>query len=305
MCATWPGELDFARKNRMSEQTRTSPATPSEPVADLPDHIPEELIPVYDYWQRNRSKILTVASLAVIVVAGGVMYDRHRTQQYQTASAALATAESLESVESLTSRYGRTTLGPILRLKLAKAQFDAGRYEEALSTYDAFLRRDDKHDMADVARLGRAQCMEALSRAAEARGAYAAFATADPKHYLAPSAMLGEARCFALEGDKVRAKQCLERVMLAHAGTQWEEAARKLQGVIDRFEGIKGSSLFDQLGAAAAATNAAALMPAPFAPRTAPATTAPAPPPPAVAPAATPPAASTSAPAAAAAKPAP
>jgi hypothetical protein len=62
---------------------------------------------------------------------------------------------------------------------------------------------------------------------------------------------MGQARCLAAQNDKAAARDVLDRLIVARAGTPWEGMARDLQGVIDRFEGFKGRSIFDQMNAAA------------------------------------------------------
>ena len=52
-------------------------------------------------------------------------------------------------------------------------------------------------------------------------------------------------------GAMAAARDLLDRLIVARAGTPWEEMARDLQGVIDRFEGFKTRSIFDQMDAAA------------------------------------------------------
>lgn len=235
----------------MSEQSKASNKPSAQPVEDLPANLPEELAPIYDWWRTQGSQFLIGLCVVVIVLATAVVFIRYRAQQTQTASAALTNADTLESLETLAGQHGGTKLGPIIRIKLAKAQYDAGRYDAALASYDAFLQAHAGHAMSDMALLGRAHTLEALNNTTEALQVYDAFAAANPDHYLAPEALMGKARCLAIAGQKAEAVDILERLAVAQAGTQWEEAARSLKTVVDRFQGLKTESLLDRISAMA------------------------------------------------------
>ncbi|MDD5707805.1 MAG: tetratricopeptide repeat protein [Kiritimatiellae bacterium] len=236
------------------------------PAAGMPPaFLPEEMYPLYDWYRRHGSNALTMLSIAVLLAAGTIFYLRHRQDRGLEASAALTAAESVESLETLAGQYGRTEVAPVIRIRLAKAYYDAGKYAEAQSAYDEFLHRHADHDLADIARLGRGAAMEAQQSFAEAQKVYSDFAQANPDHYLYPSAVMGEARCLAAQKKRQEALDLLDRLIVARADTPWESLAQDLRSVIERFEGFSSRTLFDQLGAAArkldtqgAATNAPA-----------------------------------------------
>lgn len=243
----------------MSQEPKRDGDTPQ---GDLPSYLPEEMIPLYDWYQRRGSQVLTLLSVAVVIAAGVIFLLRHRENRGLEASAALAAAESSESLESLNAKYGKSKVGPVIRIRLAKAHYDAGRYEEAQKVYEEFLRRDGKHDLADIARLGRGAALEARQQFAEALKVYADFEESNPGHYLLPSAVMGRARCLAAQERKSEALDLLERLAVSRSDTPWETMARDLIGVIQRFEGFKAQSLFDQLDAASKALPTPAADPA-------------------------------------------
>ena len=232
----------------MSTDTQNAP-TPAD--GGMAEKLPEELLPVYD-WYRTQGRQLVMAAAVLLLVAVGVMaYLRYRANQAGLASAALMTTESVEGMENLERQYGGTRVGPLIRLRLAEAYYNAGNYAGARGQYETFLKRSGRHPMAGTARVGLAATREAEQAFAEAARDYASFADANPKHYLYPVAVMGQARCLAAQNDKAAARDVLDRLIVARAGTPWEGMARDLQGVIDRFEGFKGRSIFDQMNAAA------------------------------------------------------
>ena len=232
----------------MSTDTQNAPAPADGGMAEK---LPEELLPVYD-WYRMQGRQLVMAAAVLLVLALGVMaYLRYRTNQAGLASAALMTTESVEGMENLERQYGSTRVGPLIRLRLAEAYYNAGNYAGARGQYETFLKRNGRHSMVGTARVGLAATREAEQAFAEAARDYASFADANPNHYLYPVAIMGQARCLAAQNDKAAARDVLDRLIVARAGTPWEEMARDLQGVIDRFEGFKSRSIFDQMDAAA------------------------------------------------------
>jgi tetratricopeptide (TPR) repeat protein len=251
----------------MNDQQKTpAAATPTTPAQNrVPANLPLEMLPVYDWWKANGSRMLTTAAIVVIAVSSTVIYLRYRSSRAAEAATATATARSLDELESAVDRYGSTPAGTASHLRLAKAYFDAAKYEDALRTYDTFIQKHSSHPFIEVAKLGRAQALEGLSRSAEALEIYRTFRAANRTHYLAPTAWMGEARCLALLGQKAEAKALLDDLRAAHAGTPWEAVAKHLQGVIERYDGrsLAPASLFDQANAlpaleTAAATNAPA-----------------------------------------------
>ncbi len=219
----------------------------------LPSWMPEELLPVCEWCRRHGNLALILLAVAALLAAGALFARHHRESRRQEASSALLAAESIESLETLAGRYGRTRVGPLIRLRLAKAYYDAGKYDEALKAYEAFLARDGRHEMADIARLGRAAALEGRRDFDAALKAYEEFAKANPDHYLLPLAVMGQARCLAARGDKPRALDLLVRLAVARADTPWEDIAADLRRIIERFEGLRTVSLFDRLDAARSA----------------------------------------------------
>ncbi len=231
----------------MSQDTPITP--PAAPKGDIPEYLPEELLPVYDWYREQGKQLLFAAGFVLLVALGTFAYLRHRENKAAEASAALLNAESVEGLENLNSQYGGGKIGPLIRIRLAKAYYNAGNYPEARATFQAFLKRNGTHELAAIAKLGLAATQEAEQSFEEARTAYAALAEAQPGHYLVPLAVMGQARCLAALQQKPAAFDLLDRLIVSKSGTPWEEMATDLRGVIERFEGFKSRSIFDQLDA--------------------------------------------------------
>ena len=232
----------------MSTDTQNAPA----PVdGGMAEKLPEELLPVYD-WYRTQGRQLVMATAVLLLVAlGTAAFLRHRANQGDLASAALMTTKNVEGLENLKNQYGGTRVAPLVDLRLAEAYFNAGNLKGARGVYETFLKRHGNHPMAGNARVGLAATLEAEQSFEEAGAGFESFASEHPDHYLYPVAVMGQARCLAARQQKAAARDLLDRLIVARAGTPWEEMARDLRGVIDRFEGFKTRSIFDQMDAAA------------------------------------------------------
>ncbi len=247
----------------MSEKTNDkATSTPEEPMNIPPANLPEELLPVYDWYKTKGKDHILAAAIALVIVIVVLAIIKYRDNQNAEASYALMGADGIESFEGLNSQYARTAVGPVITLRLAKAYYDAGRYAEAAETYGAFAHKNRKHVLAPQGLLGQATALEAdasvdsgagdtdgaAAKLTHARTIYADLAldTASPVY---AEAMMGQARCLAAMGDKTAAGDLLDRLVIEKKDTRWEEMAENLRGVINRFEGFKSTSVFDKLSA--------------------------------------------------------
>jgi predicted negative regulator of RcsB-dependent stress response len=226
----------------------------------IPENLPEELLPVYDWWHAQGKQTVYLVVLVLALVGAGLVLNQNRKAKIRQAAEGLLAAQSTEDLEKLGRQYGRTGAGLLSQLVLAKNHYDAGRYDDALAGYAAFLKRKPSARFADIAVLGQAHALEAKGEIETARAAFAAFRQKNPGHYLTPQAFMGEARCLAIAGDKKAAAELLDLLIANQAGTTWEERAAELKAILARYEKRAPVSLFDQASALipGAVTNAVA-----------------------------------------------
>ena len=214
-----------------------------------------ELLPIWDWWVKEGKSTLTMLVIAGAVVGAFYGIRGYLRSRDASANAALANSYTADDLEAAVSSYGSSKVGPALKLRLAKAYYDAERYQDALETYDALVAKADKIPaFADVAYIGRAYSLEGLKKYQEAREAYGAFAKDASKtnSYLALSAKLGDARCQALAGDKDGAVKALDAIKETVKGDKMAEMrVERLTDAIKRYEpGRTPRSLFDAADAA-------------------------------------------------------
>ena len=271
-----------------------------------------ELLPVWDWWvKEGKSTLLMLVVAAVVVLGfyGGRSFLRARNA---AANQALVSAFTVEELETAVSNYGGTKAGPALRMRLAKAYYDAERYQDALDVYDKLVAKASSNPaFGDIAVVGRAHALEGLSKYKEAQTAFAEFAASSTNSYMILDAKLGAARCKALLGDKEGAAKDFDALKAAAKDDMEKERVERMADAVKRYDPSRSSrSLMDAANAAAKAIDgekksAEASKPAAPAPAPAPAAK-PAAPAPAPAPAAKPAPAPAAKPAPApAAKPAP
>ena len=218
--------------------------------------IPEELLPVIEWWEKDGKQTLAIVAAAAVIVAGYYGIKEWRQSQREAAGSALMEAamggDSVENLESAVAAYGSSASGPALKLRLAKAYYDAGQfddknYQNALDIY-AELDGNAPEGFEEVPKIGTAACLEGLGRTEEAQKAYDEFVEALPESPYALLAKLGSARCTALAGDKAKA---LEKLATIKEEVKDDDASLALvetaEDVVKRWEKRERVSATDEL----------------------------------------------------------
>ena len=234
-------------KKNTKTKVPVKPAARVAPTGNVPPtDMPEELIPVYDWYKENGRDFLLTLAIVLIAVFAVLAFRNFHARQNREASAALLSATDTQSLENLANQYGKTKIAPIISLRLAKARYDDGNYQGALNACDDFLKKNKKHELALEARLFRGASLEALERYDEAITSYQELSK-EPAAFISAQAIMGQARCLAAKDDKAAANALLDELAIAQKDTKWETRANELRGVINRFEGFKNTSIFDRL----------------------------------------------------------
>jgi predicted negative regulator of RcsB-dependent stress response len=236
----------------MSEEKSGVTETSKSGPAPIPENLPEELLPLYDWWKANGNRTLITLAAAAVLIGGAFAFKQMRAAKTAGANQELLKASTLDELETVVAKYGSTKAGNAARLRLAKAYYDASKYEEALGAYDACLRKGAPAGFKEIAELGRAHTLEGLGRFDEALAAYQTFGKAHAGHFLQPQASMGTARVLTLQGKKDEAKKLLENLKAQKTDEPaWEMAVAHLEGVVDRYEPRAARSLFDAADEAA------------------------------------------------------
>lgn len=238
----------------MSEEKKTSNENLPAFVKAAP-----ELLPVWDWWVKEGKSTVAMLLVAALVVGGFYAGRNWLRGRDAGANQALVNAYAVDELETAVADYGSTKVGPALRLRLAKAYYDAARYEDALAVYDALVAKaGDNAAFADIAVVGRAYALEGQEKFKEAGAAFAAFAQANTNSYLLLAAQLGAARCKALQGDKDGAAKDFDALKEQAKDEFAKTRIERMADAVKRHDPARAAarSLFDAANAAATAIDA-------------------------------------------------
>lgn len=220
-------------------------------VSPIPENMPEELLPLYDWWQANGRQAVVGVVIVAVLATGITAWKHWHTSNTTKANQELLKATSVDELESAVAQYGSTRAGNAARVRLAKSFFDSAKYEDAFNTYDACLSKGAPQGFKEVVELGRAHSLEALNRLDEAMSAYQQFEKSHAEHFLLPKAIMGQARVLTLQGNKEEALRLLENLKARKTGaTAWEMEITNLEGIVKRYVPRAVRSLFDAADAA-------------------------------------------------------
>jgi len=194
-----------------------------------------ELLPLWDWWVKEGKSTLTMLCVAGIAVGGFFAVRNWIRASHDRQAAAFVRscprpevmggeAAVVADVEKAAADNASSKFGPLFKLRLAKAYYDAARFDEALACYEG-LREATKSfpALAPFVPVGHACTLEACRKYKEAEAEFAAFAAANTNSFLLLKAQLGVARCKALQGNKADALKMLDGLKAA----QKEEAEKK------------------------------------------------------------------------------
>ena len=110
--------------------------------------IPEELLPVIEWWEKNGKQAIVTVVVAAVVAVGYYGFKSHQESQRKAASSALVSSRTLAQLETASNEFGGSKAGPSIKLRLAKEYYDAGQYESAMNLYKELSGKGDKKDVA-------------------------------------------------------------------------------------------------------------------------------------------------------------
>ncbi len=231
----------------MSENNAKSVDTGKvENLKPIPENLPEELLPLYDWWKAKGTQFLSTVGAVALILISALAFIHYRNGKLAEANIELTEASTLEELEEVVAKYGSGRPGNAARIRLAKAYYDASRYDNALETYETCEKNGVPKGFEDVVALGRAHALEALEKNDEALAIFRDISENKKESFLYPQAKMGVARVLTLQGKKAEAKNLLEELKAEKTDDpMWEMTVANLSEVIDRYEPRARRSLFD------------------------------------------------------------
>ena len=142
------------------------------------------MIELLAWVEVNKKKLLIGAAIGAVAIGAWSIYGWHRNQAEAEANAALFKVDapgtgpentpgpSAETFLQVAARYPGTSAGGRALLFAADALFRAGKFGEAKTQFENFLRDYAEHPLAATAAFGVGACLDAMNKTNEALVAY-------------------------------------------------------------------------------------------------------------------------------------
>jgi tetratricopeptide (TPR) repeat protein len=192
-----------------------------------PDPFFEAIAEARDYFESNRSRVLgiggTVAALFAIVLLGTNYYvsqGRAAATAFASAVSSLEGGSASPAETDLKSIPARSNAGPykaLSTLYLANIAADAGRYEEAVTSYDQFTASAPTDYLKQIGLMGKAAALEKAGKDPDAAATLEQAAAIEGPYRKA--ALSDRARLAEKAGDKATAIATLQKLLELEGST--------------------------------------------------------------------------------------
>jgi TolA-binding protein len=215
----------------MSEQEGKGPSEEQVRVAST-EH--DELRMIRQHFDTHGKSLLIVIAVVIVAALGFSFFKGRKEAASAEAAAMLSKTKGVPDLDNLVSHYPSAPVVPLALLKLAKAHFDAGSYDLAISKYDEFSQKHPQHPFVLAAALGKLHCQEAQGLTEQALAGFAAFVTDHPKHFLVTEAVFGKGRCLEALGRTQEAKVLYEDLLAQDREGPWASRAEEQIAILRR-----------------------------------------------------------------------
>jgi len=177
-------------------------------------------------WSTAVGAAVAVGALLVVclLLAGLILHRNAASAKSAELSAQYMTAQSSADLQSLLDGNQKSSLAPVILLKLAQAQFAEGGYDRADASYRTFLDKYPNHSMARIAEMGTIFCAEASGPTGpeKAHSLFMDFAARHTNSFLLAQAIMGQARCLEEMSRWEEAKQVYEEFLVIHTNSAFK-----------------------------------------------------------------------------------
>ena len=132
----------------------TTPASPSQPDAAAVPAGPSPEERFHKAWENNRSAIFILAGAVILAILAKGVWGYFAEQKEQQVRQDYAAATTPESLKSFVQAHDGHPLAGAANLKLADGSYEAAKYSEAISEYQAAQAALPAGPLVARARLG-------------------------------------------------------------------------------------------------------------------------------------------------------
>jgi len=211
--------------HRTNSRFRPMPPV-TRPLSDEPDPVLETQV----FWIKYRMEIL-MGLIAVLLALGGYGgYRLYVAKRDASAADLLANAKSPTDFQKVFSQYADAPAAATAYLRLADAQKNEGKFADANTTLQNFIRTYPKHELVATAKSAMAGNLESLGKNDEALEMYKRVAAEHPRSFTAPLALLAEVPLLKQKGQIDDARRVCETVLTQYRDSYAStEASRYLR----------------------------------------------------------------------------
>lgn len=200
---------------------------------------------VWGWFERNRQQALWGLAAAVLVIFLVTFLLYRHSQKDVVAGRALSVVtapqpgptprpESPQALVGVANEYPKTPAGARARLMAGVAFFTEGKYDEARTQFERFLRESRDNRFAGQALLGIAACHDAQGKTNEAVLAYKSLIDGHPGDSVLPQAKFSLGCLYEGQGKLELARGLFEEVGNDRFGSLGSEAGMRHQELLRR-----------------------------------------------------------------------
>ncbi|MGZ5553828.1 MAG: tetratricopeptide repeat protein [Chthoniobacterales bacterium] len=201
----------------------------SRPVSD------ESTDPVLEtqvFWVKYRMEILIALIVVLVALAGYGGYRLYLAKRDASAADLLANAKTPDDFQKVFAQYPDAPAAATACLRLAESQRKAGKFAEANTTLQTFVRSYPKHDLVATAKSAMAGNLESLGKKDEALEMYKRIAAENPRSFNAPLALLAEVPLLKQKGQIDEARRVCETVLTQYRDSYASSDAQRYLGTL-------------------------------------------------------------------------
>jgi len=205
--------------------------------------------------ELNKNKLLAGAGIIAVMVAALAIYRWYQREAEASANAALfrvyavaggsenAAPPAAQAWLDVAGAHAGTGAGARAALLAAGAMFSDGKFAEARTQFEDFLREYPEHSFVPSAAYGAAACLDAMGKTNEALTAFQNVATRFGRSPVAAQAKLGAAGLHEALNEPAQALKLYEELIRESERTAWaNEIAMRREVLLLRHPELINSS---------------------------------------------------------------
>jgi predicted negative regulator of RcsB-dependent stress response len=173
------------------------------------------------FLERFKKEIIAVLIVVLLAVIGFTGYRYYADRRAAAASAALASAKTIQEYQHVISRYPNSAAAADAYLLLAEAQRGEKKFAEANTTLQAFVAKFPKHELLSTGQMAMAGNLESMGKNDEALALYQQIATTYPNSFNAPLALLSQVYILKAKKRAEDARRICETILTQYRTSFW------------------------------------------------------------------------------------